>query len=260
MSPLHSHTSHPARRTLLAATAAGLGTVALSSCGLANSILRGNERPDDSAQAPEGPKDPQADGTGDTTTQESSASPTQGSTTLDPFTPYLQLGKEGQEPLLELFVDYLCPYCKKFSMAYSDFLQQVSEEASVDLRIYVRPMLDANTGGTYSRDTASCAAAAYEQDPALFWTLDKVFYDNQPSESGPLPSPDDVYATARDAGLEDTFLDNVKGGAYNAFVDAAEAEGRDRAIGTPTLFINGTEFTGRGNLEEEVQAAITQSS
>lgn len=266
MSPQYSHLSPTAplassRRTFLTATAAGLGAVSLTSCGLARSALGGQggsagQSQGGSAGQPQGNP---ADGTGDTTAQEPSATATQGTTTLSASEPYLQLGDAGKQPLLELFVDYLCPHCKEFSQDFGEYFKDVSDAGSVELRMFVRPMLDAQTRSTYSRDTASCAAAAYEQDPGLFWSVDKAFFDAQPDGSSGLPSSEDVYAIARGAGLNDDFLESVKGGAYNAFVDAAEAEGRARSIGTPTVYIDGTQFTN-GDLISEIETAITNAT
>lgn len=173
----------------------------------------------------------------------------------------MSFGSTDAPTQLELFVDYLCPHCKDFAEVNTEDLKALADANEVGLQIYVRPMLDARTGTTYSLDTASCAMAAYVQDPALFWEVDEALFELQPGDdASALPSQDDIFAAAKEAGLSEESLAAVKEGKYTDIVEAAEDEGAKRKIGTPVLYINGAQFEGDFTVPGEVEKAVKEAS
>ncbi len=236
--------SHVNRRHFLAGTSAAAAAIALAACGEKEQKQSQKSSGSDSAS------DSASSKGGDGDSVESSHD-------LTPDKPFMAFGKEDASKELELFVDYLCPHCKHFADVNGDYLKEIAESGEVLLHIYVRPMLDAHTGGTYSLDTASCALAAYEQDPASFWKMDKALFGMQPGpEDNELPTQDDIYATTTKAGLSDESLAKVKEGKYEDIANAAEKVGQERQIGTPVLYINGTEFSGDFTVNGEVKKAV----
>lgn len=234
--------SHVNRRHFLAGTSAAVAAIALAACG--------DEESKQSEKSSESGSDPASSKGGEGDSVESSHD-------LTADKPFMAFGKEDASKKLELFVDYLCPHCKHFADTNGDYLKEIADSGEVLLHVYVRPMLDAHTGGTYSLDTASCALAAYEQDPASFWKMDNALFGMQPGpEDDALPSQDDIYATATKAGLSDESLAKVKEGMYEDIANAAEKVGQERQIGTPVLYINGTEFSGDFTVDGEVKKAV----
>lgn len=234
------------RRSLLAASGAASAAIMLAACG--------NGTPSGGA------------GSAAPTTGQASAGSDAGANagTFDPDVPYLVFGAGSVGPKVELFVDYRCPHCKNFSLANHDYLEQAVDAGTIELHVYPRPMLDARTGTTFSRDTATAVVATYVQDPALFWDLDTALFALQP-ESGtdPTPGTQAIADAAESVGANEATVQAILDSEYTEWVQSVEEVGRERNIGTPVVFINGEQFEGDiytpGPLQKAIEAAAAHA-
>lgn len=172
--------------------------------------------------------------------------------------PYLEVGTSADGPVLDVYVDFLCPHCATFHDAQGEDLARMAEDGEITLRVHPRPMLDASsTPEGYSGRAANAAVCAYAEDPAQWFAAESALFEYQPDAAG--LSDEELTALVTDAtGLE--VGDCISEGTYLPWIeDVVEPEARASTDGTPVVFLDGEKFTGEltapGSLEEAVAAA-----
>ena len=157
---------------------------------------------------------------------------------------------------IRIYQDYLCPYCKDFDVTNSEQIQKLVESGAATVEVHPIALLTSRSAGTkYSVRASNAAACVANYSPDDFWAVNQAFFVQQPAEGT--------------TGLDDSMIkDLIKGaGASNttaidkciddkAFEKWAQAV-TDRALtgplpgstvanvqGTPTVLVNGVQFTG----------------
>jgi protein-disulfide isomerase len=153
---------------------------------------------------------------------------------------------------VDIYQDYLCPYCKQFHDSAGATLAQLAEQNKITLAIHPIAILDRQSTNQYS--TRSAAAAGCASDGGKFLAFNDALYADQPAEGGAGPTDDELITTGKSVGLTDSFGTCVTAGTYLTWpehiTDAASAKG---VSGTPSVFVNGTKVNAT---LEAVQSAI----
>jgi len=136
------------------------------------------------------------------------------------------------------FADYECPHCKRFQPVLRQILDEFRGEVKLYFKHYPLPQ------HTNARLAAEAAAAAQKQ--GKFWPFEEKLWANQDNLT-----PAELEKYAKETGLDLTkFRADLESPAVKARVQKDRTEGAAAGISsTPTLFINGREYSGTHDTE-----------
>ncbi|RZU54315.1 protein-disulfide isomerase [Krasilnikovia cinnamomea] len=197
-------------------------------------------------------------------TNDSSAQPTASGPVVAPSGAAggaLVSGKADAPVKLEIYADYMCPYCGRFERANGAEIARLVDDGTVRQYQYPLAFLDEMSDGTrYSTRAANAAATVYDQAPDKLAAFDAALYANQPAEGSAGLSDERIAELARQAGVPPPVVESFTRRVFEPWVatstQAAFASGLQ---GTPTVKINGEVFEGDlytvGPLTEAITAA-----
>lgn len=171
----------------------------------------------------------------------------------------LKVGPSSAPHKVVIYEDFICPYCGMFEQASHTELASLAAAGKVQLDYrpfhFLRP--------DYSEQALEVFEAVKAQGDA---TVTKAFHDelfttsNQPSESGPFPSQDDIVALAVKAGADKTAVEKAlsDGSAATAAKAATTDAGNANVQATPTILLDGSEFTD-GTTVQQLAANLVKS-
>jgi protein-disulfide isomerase len=141
---------------------------------------------------------------------------------------------------VDVYLDFLCPECRRTESALAAELKALTEEGIV--AVVYRPVAfldDLSDPKGYSTRAASAAACAADQ--GRYEQYASVLLERQPAERGPGLGEADLVAAARDAGITDeSFASCVHDGRYAPWVAYVSAVAASHQVTlTPTVLING---------------------
>lgn len=171
--------------------------------------------------------------------------------------PYLEISSSTDGPVVDVHLDFLCPHCRTFEETQGEDLAQMAEAGEITLRVHPRPMLDASsTPAGYSGRAANAAVCAYAEDPAQWLPAQKALFANQPGTSG-LPDEELVGIVDEATGLD--ISECQAAGTYQLWLqEVVEPDAQETTSGTPTVLIDGEEFSGDlaspGTVKDAVEA------
>ncbi|MET8627616.1 thioredoxin domain-containing protein [Kitasatospora sp. NPDC004669] len=163
-------------------------------------------------------------------------------------------GDPNNKNVLDVYEDFRCPVCDKLETTDGATVQQLADNGTYTIHYHLASFLDANLGGSGSKNALAAAGAALNESPQKFKQFHDVLYANQPGEQS-----DDFANTshlldlaAKVPGLvTPDFTKAVQDGTYKPWAgkvnDAFNSSG---VSGTPTLKLNGkqlTVFDSQGN-------------
>lgn len=161
---------------------------------------------------------------------------------------------------VDLWEDFQCPGCKSFEEANGDLLKQRVDDGDVTMTVHPLSFLDQNLGNSSSVAAANafgCAADVGEPE-ALDFHL--TVYANQPPENPGQEawSTDDLIGWGNDVGIEgDDWETCVTDQTYAGWVEqVATSQGSEGITSTPTVFIDGEEFTIGDDLGAAIDDAL----
>ncbi|WP_448631273.1 DsbA family protein [Cellulomonas soli] len=188
--------------------------------------------------------------------------------------------------VVQVYMDFMCPYCGLFDRANSGELDKFVESGDVTVTYHVLSFLDyASQGTNFSTRAANAAAVVADQAPDQYTAFISAIYANQPEENSEGLSDTEIGQLALDAGVPqsvvDAFTTTVTGtystqdsadadpvehtGTWRTFapwVDAVtgQAQADLPKLQTPTILIDGVQFEGDfttvGPLSDAITAAI----
>ncbi|REF34742.1 DsbA family protein [Thermasporomyces composti] len=146
----------------------------------------------------------------------------------------IAIGKENAPVTVEVFEDFLCPHCRDFEAAVSDYLKEQVDSGKVRVVYYPVTLSSFGRPTELAANAFACAADAGkgpELHDALYtnfrqdWTVDLL------TELG------------SSVGLSDgSFRSCVRRGKFEEWVRSIDQTATDRGVtGTPTVFVNGGE-------------------
>ena len=156
----------------------------------------------------------------------------------------LTVGSADAPHKVVVYEDFLCPFCGEFEAASHEQLAQLADQGKV--QVEYRPIVFLSRLGPYSaRSTLIWWLVRDKYGDDVAKTFHDLLYANQPSEEGPFPSREDLYARAAQAGGN---ADELKAAVESneGAVEVADATKVADGLGiksTPTLVLDGKPFT-----------------
>ncbi|HET8658019.1 MAG TPA: thioredoxin domain-containing protein [Micromonosporaceae bacterium] len=176
----------------------------------------------------------------------------------------LAVGSATAPVRLEVYLDYMCPYCGRFEQANAGELERLVAEGTVRLELYPLSFLDKASAGTrYSTRTANAVATVADRAPGKVLAFNNALFTRQPAEGTAGLSDDEIAALARSAGVPTDVVNLFTDGIFEPWVAAStETVLKTGVSSTPTVKINGKVFKGDlftvGPLTQAVAAAKGQ--
>jgi protein-disulfide isomerase len=158
----------------------------------------------------------------------------------------LRLGEEDAPRSVVIYEDFLCPFCSQLEQTVADPLDAQVEAGEVSVEY--RPVAFLERISDYSPAAANAFAVVLDASgPEVARDYHHLLFEQQPAESGPFPSPDDLVELAVEAGAEEADVrEGIESGAFEGWVEAAsEAASREGVTGTPTVLVDGEPVEGQ---------------
>jgi protein-disulfide isomerase len=171
----------------------------------------------------------------------------------------LTIGPDDAPHTLVVYEDFLCPYCGELEKQTRDQIAALAEAGKV--QVEYRPIVFLSRLGPYSARATLFFTLVQQQDgDEVAKKFHDLLFENQPSEEGPFPSRDDLYALAAQAGANaDELRKAVEAGEGAELVAAATNQAQDLHIeSTPTLVVDGELFTN-GRTIDDLAANLIQA-
>ena len=163
----------------------------------------------------------------------------------------------GEGPVrVEAFIDFLCPYCKKFELSAAGTLATLVTEGRATLAYHPMNFLDEASTTNYS--TRAAAASACAADQGRFLDYAHALFVAQPAEGGPGLSDTDLIELSRAAGLDYASLTAcVSAGRYLDWPPYVTARAIAAGItATPTVLVAGAPVNATGKV---IAAAVSSA-
>jgi protein-disulfide isomerase len=163
------------------------------------------------------------------------------------------IGNAGAQVTVDVYVDYLCPHCKRFESEAGQTLDKLVSDGTAKVVYHPIAILDDASSSKYSTRAANAAGCA--ADAGKFAEFTKALFDKQPAEGTAGLSNDELIQLGRDAGVSSSnFNKCVKDGKYTDWTAAiTEAASKAGVTGTPTVKVNGKP------LSDPTVASLTQA-
>ena len=147
---------------------------------------------------------------------------------------------EGQVRV-DAFIDFLCPFCRRFELSSGAVLAKLAAEGRVRLAYHPMNFLDEASTTNYS--TRAAAASGCAADQGRFLDFAHALFVNQPPEGGPGLSDAELAGLGQNAGLDVApFAACLSDGPYldwPAYVTARAIAAGVEA--TPTVLVAGVQ-------------------
>ena len=173
---------------------------------------------------------------------------------------------------IQIFVDYLCPVCRAFEEANQEQIAAWIESDGATIEIFPHAILDRYSQGTkYSTRAANAAACVADFSPNQFYAFNSILFENQPDEGSSGLTDNELVDLTEQVEVE-------KASAVAACITDQTfagwvADARDRnqlgpipnsnvtsVTGTPTVIVNGLQYTGALNDSSAFAAFVVQAA
>ena len=140
--------------------------------------------------------------------------------------------------LVDAFIDFQCPYCRRFELASGPALASMATDHRISLAYHPMNFLDQASTTRYSTRAAAASGCAADQDRFLDY-LHALFVD-QPPEGGAGLSDAELVALGQSVGLTPGFADCVGQGKYLDWPPYVTARAGEAGVeATPTVLVAG---------------------
>jgi protein-disulfide isomerase len=168
----------------------------------------------------------------------------------------LGVGDPAAPVKVEVFEDFLCPFCAQFEAASRDSLVQAAREG--DVYVVYRPIAFLNEYSARSLNAFAVVLDVAGGEAAL--RFHDLLFEEQPDESGPMPDDEWLVRMAVSAGApEAEARQGIESVAFEQWVvNASDAASRRQVTGTPAVFANGEQVEGTSidDVAAQVEALI----
>jgi protein-disulfide isomerase len=173
----------------------------------------------------------------------------------------ITLGKADAPVKLEIYLDYMCPYCGRFEKANAAEIERLVADGTVRLEMHPLSFLDKQSAGTqYSTRAANAVVTVADQAPDKVLAFSTVLYGKQPAEGNPGLTDAEIANLATGAGVSAGIASSFHEGKFAPWIaTSTDAAFKSGITGTPTVRINGKDFKGdlysAGPLTSAIMAA-----
>jgi protein-disulfide isomerase len=172
------------------------------------------------------------------------------------------IGESSAPVTVQVYFDYMCPYCGQFEKANSSELSRLIYTGKLKLELHPLNFLDEQSnGGRYSTRSANALATVADKVPGLVLAFNTALFTDQPKEGTKGLSDDKIADVAKNAGVPAAVADSFTAGTYEGWITQSTqtALTKDGVSATPTIKINGKVFGGdlltAGPLTQAIEAA-----
>ncbi len=165
---------------------------------------------------------------------------------------------------VDIWFDAMCPVCGAFEKTNGETLSNAVQDGSVTLRLHPLTFLDRASNGTgYSTRAAAALVCVGVHDPDHVLDYYQALFTNQPDENSNGLTDKELAKRATDLGITDISACIDRSGPYQAWAQANTAHSQSGPItvdgkkvldtiqGTPTVLVNGRQYTGSISDEKE---------
>jgi protein-disulfide isomerase len=158
---------------------------------------------------------------------------------------------------VEAFIDFLCPFCRRFELSSGPALALMVADGQISLIYHPMNFLDEASTTRYS--TRATAASGCAADLGGFVEYAHALFENQPHEGGPGLSDAELVDLAGVAGLAGPdFAAAVADGPYLDWPSYVTARATQAGVGgTPTVLVAGADVSPDPN---SITAAVAQAA
>lgn len=155
------------------------------------------------------------------------------------------VGKPAAPVTVEVYLDFMCPYCGRFEQSNSGEIQRLVDDGTVRLKLYPLAFLDRASSGTrYSTRAANALATVADRAPDRVLAFTAALYAHQPKEGSSGLSDDEIGALAAGAGVPAEVVGRFGAATFQPWIAEHTAAALNGKItGTPTVLINGKAYT-----------------
>ncbi|ROO60689.1 protein-disulfide isomerase [Micromonospora sp. Llam0] len=175
----------------------------------------------------------------------------------------LAVGDPAAEVTVEVFLDYMCPFCGRFERTNGGEVARLVRQGAVRLELHPLSFLDeASAGGEYPTRAANAVATVADRAPDQLLAFHQALFEQQPAEGTSGLSDNEIAELARAVGVPASVVDTFDDRRFVRWVAEATEQAFAAGIsGTPTVRIDGTKFDGDlytvGPLTRALTAAAT---
>lgn len=172
---------------------------------------------------------------------------------------------------ITVYFDYLCPYCGQFETTNGAYIEQLVQNGAT-LEMHPIAILTNNSAGTkYSERAANAFACVANTEPTVALAFNSLLFANQPAEQTAGLSNDELKDFVSQAGATDTatidkciddsqFKNWVQSATERALAGPIPNSSLAKLTGTPTVLVNGNQYTGSLTDPDEFKAFVLQAS
>ena len=162
----------------------------------------------------------------------------------------------GAGPAVDVYIDFLCPFCRRFEEASGAELEAIVDRGLGSVVYHPLGFLDRLSTTRYSSRAAAASGCA--SDRRRFAEYKNALFANQPEEGGPGLSDYQLAQLGVALGLDPGFARCIGDGRYldwSVFVTARAVE--HGVTGTPSVFVDGISVPANGQM---ISAALEEIS
>jgi protein-disulfide isomerase len=146
------------------------------------------------------------------------------------------------EVRLDLFSDYMCPYCGQFELQMGEGIAELVDEGRLAVVIHPIAILDSLSSGTnYSTRAAAASYALAAEAPEAWGAFNRALFENQPAENTEGLTNEEITELAVAAGVSpDIAADLWSDADLETLGSITAAAGAGGVQGTPTAVLSTT--------------------
>lgn len=148
----------------------------------------------------------------------------------------------GDAPVVDVYLDYLCTHCASFEAINAGVLEELAANGEATVNYHPIAYI---SGSDFNIRAGNALGVVATQSPEHLGEFNTQLFAAQ-GEGGATPLSDEQIAeVAREVGVPDDVIETFTDGQYTEWVEGlTEQARRDDIGGTPTILIDGEEFTG----------------
>jgi protein-disulfide isomerase len=153
----------------------------------------------------------------------------------------------GTGPPVDLYIDFLCPFCRRFEEASGTELESIVAAGLGSLVYHPLGFLDRLSTTRYSSRAAAASGCA--SDRRRFLEYKDALFANQPEEGGPGLSDAQLTQLGLALGMDPGFARCVGAHRYIEWAGFVTMRAVERGVtGTPSVFVDGIPVPANGRL------------